>query len=128
MEGGGTEQIFGIFGPNFQFGVCRSDIYLIFSPGVHFQLGSAGRSAQPRLSIEIVGDSKETAAAQYFKEEYLDISQVSVYLPQTIFQLRYQAICHSTIFKEECLDTSQVSEDLPQIIFQRGISGYPPSI
>ena len=81
-----------------------SDIYLIFSPGVHFQLGGAPRSRRlsPCSQSRLWGGSKETAAPQYFKEEYLDISQVSGYQPSIWITAKY-------------LDISQ-------------ISGYPPSI
>ena len=72
---------------------CLSLGYLfnIFPRGsLSIRLRRAVASAQPRsrLSIEIVGDSKETAAGEYFKEEYRDIiRQVSGYLPKTSYPL-----------------------------------------
>ena len=71
----GTEQIFGIFGPNFQFGVCRSDIYLIFSPEVHFQLGCAGRSRRLNLGSQsrLWEIQRKREPHNISNEEYLDI-------------------------------------------------------
>ena len=78
----GTEQIFGIFGPNFQFGVCRSDIYLIFSPEVHFQLGCAGRSRRLNLGSQsrLWEIQRKREPHNISNEEYLDITGQYRYL------------------------------------------------
>ena len=91
------EQIFGIFGPNFQFAVCRSApsllgyLFNIFPRGsLSIRRRTAVASAQPLLSIEIVGRFKGNGSSAIFQRgvsgdqlsiwisaKHLDIRQIS---------------------------------------------------
>ena len=83
-----------------------SDIYLIFSPGVHFQLGGAPRSRRlSLLSIEIVGRFKGNGSSAIFQRgvfgyqlsiwisaKYLDIRQISGYQTNIWISAKYRDI------------------------------------
>ena len=100
-----------------------SDIYLIFSPGVHFQLGGAPQSRRlSLLSIEIVGRFKGNGSSAIFQRgvsgdllsiwisaKCLDIRQISGYQPSIGILAEYR-------------DIRQVWE------YQPSVSGYQPSI
>ena len=90
-----------------------SDIYLIFSPGVHFQLGGAPQSRRlSLLSIEIVGRFKGNGSSAIFQRGVSGyIRQVSGYQLSIGISAKYLWGGNGSC-----------------AIFQRGVSGYPPSI
>ena len=99
------EQIFGIFGPNFQFGVCRSApsllgyLFNIFPRGsLSIRRRTAVASAQPALNRDCGAVQRKRQLRNISKRsiwrsaKYLDIGQVSGYQTNILISAKYRDI------------------------------------
>ena len=122
------EQIFGIFGPNFQFGVCRSApsllgyLFNIFPRGsLSIRRRTAVASAQPALNRDCGAVQRKRQLRNISKRsiwispKYLDIGQVSGYQPTIWISAKYLDIGQVSGYRKNILisakyrDISQVS-------------------